>query len=49
MSFESRNPTTGEIIARYPEHTPAQVKDCLERAWTPWRVSWPMHAFAPLR
>ena len=39
MSFESRNPTTGEVIARYPEHTPAQVEACLTRAWSCWQ-SW---------
>lgn len=39
MSFESRNPTTGELIARYPEHTAAQVEDCLTRAWSGWQ-SW---------
>ena len=39
MSFESRNPTTGEIIAHYPEHTPAEIEACLARAWSGWR-SW---------
>ena len=39
MSFESRNPTTGEVIARYPEHTPAEVEACLARAWSGWE-SW---------
>ena len=39
MSFESRNPTTGEAIARYPEHTPAQVEACLARAWSGW-MTW---------
>jgi acyl-CoA reductase-like NAD-dependent aldehyde dehydrogenase len=39
MSFESRNPTTGEVIARYPEHTPAEVDACLARAWSGWE-SW---------
>ena len=39
MSFESRNPTTGEVIARYPEHTPEQVEACLARAWSCWQ-SW---------
>ena len=29
MSFESRNPTTGEAIAQYPEHTAAEVEACL--------------------
>lgn len=38
MSFESRNPTTGEVIARYPEHTSAEVERCLQRAWTGWRA-----------
>ncbi|HVW69123.1 MAG TPA: NAD-dependent succinate-semialdehyde dehydrogenase [Steroidobacteraceae bacterium] len=38
MSFESRNPTTGEVIARYPEHTPAQVEACLGRAWSGWQA-----------
>jgi|SRR5579872_2235049 len=38
MSFESRNPATGEVIARYQEHTPAQVEDCLARAWSGWRI-----------
>ena len=39
MSFESRNPTTGEIIAHYPEHTPAEIEACLARAWSGWK-SW---------
>lgn len=39
MGFESRNPTTGEIIAHYPEHTPAEVEACLARAWSGWK-SW---------
>ena len=37
MSFESRNPTTGELIARYEQHTPAQVENCLARAWSGWK------------
>lgn len=39
MSFESRNPTTGELLAEYPEDSPAQVEACLARAgsgWTAW-------------
>lgn len=39
MSFESYNPATGEIIARYPEHTAADVETCLARAWSGWK-SW---------
>jgi len=38
MGFESRNPTTGELIARYREHTPAEVEDCLARAWSGWKA-----------
>ena len=39
MDFESRNPTTGEVIARYQEHTPAEIESCLARAWSGWK-SW---------
>jgi succinate-semialdehyde dehydrogenase/glutarate-semialdehyde dehydrogenase/succinate-semialdehyde dehydrogenase len=39
MSFESRNPTTGELIARYQEQTPAEVEAGLARAWSGWK-SW---------
>jgi acyl-CoA reductase-like NAD-dependent aldehyde dehydrogenase len=38
MSFESRNPTTGEVIARYPEHTSEEVEACLTRAWSGWKT-----------
>jgi succinate-semialdehyde dehydrogenase/glutarate-semialdehyde dehydrogenase/succinate-semialdehyde dehydrogenase len=38
MGFESRNPTTGELIAQYPEASPAQVEACLARAWSGWRA-----------
>ena len=37
MSFESRDPTTGEVIAQYPEHTAAEVESCLARAWSGWK------------
>ena len=37
MSFESRNPATGEVVARYPEHTAAEVEACLARAWSGWK------------
>ena len=37
MSFESRNPTTGEVIAQYPEHTAAEVEACLARTWSGWK------------
>jgi acyl-CoA reductase-like NAD-dependent aldehyde dehydrogenase len=39
MSFESRNPATDEMVARYPEHTSAEVEACLARAWSGWK-SW---------
>ncbi|MBA2588873.1 MAG: aldehyde dehydrogenase family protein [Alphaproteobacteria bacterium] len=38
MSFESRNPTTGELIATYPEHTPAEVEQRLQLAWNGWKT-----------
>jgi acyl-CoA reductase-like NAD-dependent aldehyde dehydrogenase len=37
MSFESRNPATGRVVASYPEHTPAEVEICLARAWSGWK------------
>jgi acyl-CoA reductase-like NAD-dependent aldehyde dehydrogenase len=37
MSFESRNPATGEVVANYPEHTAAEVETCLARAWSGWK------------
>jgi aldehyde dehydrogenase family protein len=36
--FESRNPTTGELIASYPEHTPAEVEARLTRVWSGWKA-----------
>ncbi len=38
MSFESRNPATGEILARYPEHTAAEVDERLARVWAGWQT-----------
>jgi acyl-CoA reductase-like NAD-dependent aldehyde dehydrogenase len=38
MSFESRNPTTGELIATWPEHTAAEVEQRLQLAWDGWKV-----------
>ncbi len=38
MSFESRNPTTGEILARYPENTAAEVEERLARVWSGWKT-----------
>src|SRR5689334_245637 len=39
MSFTSTNPTTGAVIATYPEHTPAQVDQLLRQAHDTWQ-SW---------
>jgi acyl-CoA reductase-like NAD-dependent aldehyde dehydrogenase len=37
MSFESRNPATGQVVASYAEHTPAEVESRLARAWSGWK------------
>lgn len=37
MAFESRNPTTGELIATWPEHSGAEVEQRLQRAWNGWQ------------
>jgi acyl-CoA reductase-like NAD-dependent aldehyde dehydrogenase len=37
MSFESRNPTTGEIIATYPEHSKAETEQKLAQLWAGWQ------------
>ncbi len=37
MSFESKNPTTGELIGTYPEHTAHEVDLRLQRAWDGWK------------
>ncbi|MGD0501740.1 MAG: NAD-dependent succinate-semialdehyde dehydrogenase [Steroidobacteraceae bacterium] len=39
MSFESRNPATGEIIETYPQHSAADIEACLVRTWSCWK-SW---------
>jgi len=36
MAFESINPTTGELLATYPEHDAAEVSARLQRAWDGW-------------
>jgi succinate-semialdehyde dehydrogenase/glutarate-semialdehyde dehydrogenase/succinate-semialdehyde dehydrogenase len=36
MSFESRNPTTGELLATYPEHSAKEVEQRLQSAWNCW-------------
>ena len=33
MSFESINPTTGELLGTYPEHDAREVNIRLQRAW----------------
>src|ERR1700742_1045352 len=37
MSFESRNPATGEGIATYPEQTAREVELRLQSAWDGWK------------
>ena len=37
MSFESRNPATGELLGTYPEHNKAEIEIRLQRAWDGWR------------
>ena len=36
MSFESRNPTTGELLGTYPEHTAHEVEVRLQSVWDGW-------------
>jgi acyl-CoA reductase-like NAD-dependent aldehyde dehydrogenase len=38
MSFESRNPATGEIVRTYAQHTAADIEACLARAWSGWKT-----------
>src|SRR5882757_2314760 len=37
MSFESRNPSTGELLNTYPEHTASEVEERLQSAWDGWK------------
>ena len=37
MSFESINPTTGELLATYPEHDAREVETRLQQAWDGWQ------------
>ncbi|HTI00799.1 MAG TPA: NAD-dependent succinate-semialdehyde dehydrogenase [Acidisoma sp.] len=37
MSFESRNPATGDLIATYPKHDAAGVEARLSRVWDGWK------------
>jgi acyl-CoA reductase-like NAD-dependent aldehyde dehydrogenase len=37
MSFESKNPTTGELLGTYPEHTAQDVELRLQSAWDGWK------------
>jgi succinate-semialdehyde dehydrogenase / glutarate-semialdehyde dehydrogenase len=36
MSFESRNPATGELLGTYPEHTAQEVEVRLQSVWDGW-------------
>jgi len=38
MSFESRNPTTGELIATWPEHSGTEGERRLQLAWDGWQA-----------
>jgi acyl-CoA reductase-like NAD-dependent aldehyde dehydrogenase len=37
MSFESRNPTTGDLIGSYPEHTAQEVEQRVQLVWDGWK------------
>jgi Aldehyde dehydrogenase family len=37
MSFESRNPATGELLGLHPEHDKKETNARLQRAWDGWR------------
>jgi acyl-CoA reductase-like NAD-dependent aldehyde dehydrogenase len=37
MSFESRNPSTGELLGTYPEHNAHEVELRLQSAWDGWK------------
>jgi succinate-semialdehyde dehydrogenase/glutarate-semialdehyde dehydrogenase/succinate-semialdehyde dehydrogenase len=37
MTFESKNPTTGELLGTYPEHTAQDVELRLQSAWDGWK------------
>src|SRR5580704_17782674 len=37
MSFESKNPTTGELLQVYPEHSADDVQLRLQSAWDGWK------------
>jgi acyl-CoA reductase-like NAD-dependent aldehyde dehydrogenase len=37
MTFESKNPTTGELLGTYPEHTAQDVQLRLQSAWDSWK------------
>jgi succinate-semialdehyde dehydrogenase/glutarate-semialdehyde dehydrogenase/succinate-semialdehyde dehydrogenase len=37
MAFESRNPTTGELLNTYPEHSAHEVELRLQSAWDGWK------------
>jgi acyl-CoA reductase-like NAD-dependent aldehyde dehydrogenase len=37
MSFESRNPATGELLGVHPEHDKKETNARVQRAWDGWR------------
>src|SRR6476661_274074 len=40
VSFESRNPATGELLGTYPAHDKAEIEVRLQRAWDGWPRFW---------
>src|SRR6476646_6713676 len=45
VSFESRNPATGELLGTYPAHNKIEIEVRLQRAWDGWRLWYrtPLH------
>jgi acyl-CoA reductase-like NAD-dependent aldehyde dehydrogenase len=37
VTFTSTNPTTGKVIATYPEHSAAEADQLLQQAWRAWQ------------
>jgi acyl-CoA reductase-like NAD-dependent aldehyde dehydrogenase len=37
MAFESKNPTTGELLGTYPEHSAGEVEQRLQSVWDGWK------------
>ena len=37
MSFESKNPATGELLQTYPEHTAQEIEQRIKSVWEGWK------------